>query len=301
MHEDHKKVLVFDRETKKLIEERVWPKALLHFLYDRDTPLAILSRAFVGKLPFASWVYGVTQKTPYSRRKIKNFIAMNGIQEKDFLKNSFTSFSDFFVRKLHPKARPIANTDLVAPADGRYFCYNNFSKEREVIVKGETLSLLELLGNDIELSRRYENASMVVARLAPMDYHRFHTPVDGTPTSLRTIKGNLFSVNPIALRKSLKYITQNKRKIVKIQTKTIGDVLFIAVGATNVGSIHFTFEKDKPLKKGDEMGYFDLGGSLLICLFEKGRVTFFEDITEQSKNGVEVLCKMGQPLGTFKH
>ena len=104
-------------------------------------------------------------------------------------------------------------------------------------------------------------------------------------------------MNPLALRKKIEILSQNKREITELQTSNFGKVLFIEVGATFVGSIHHTFSPNEAYAKGDEKGYFSFGGSSLILLFEPGRIQFDQDLIEASAGKLEVKALMGQSLG----
>jgi phosphatidylserine decarboxylase len=289
-------IFVYDREKGKVFEEKVFPLGALQFLYGKKGLISSILRTFVAKLPVVSFLYGAWSRTPWTRFEVKRFIKEHQMEEKEFEKNRFSSFHDFFIRALKKSARPIASSNIVAPADGRYFFYQNFSEQKEIIIKGQTLSLSALLGGDEALASKYSKGSLIAARLAPVDYHRFHFPINGTPRKGKKIRGYLYSVSPIAFRKTLSYITQNKRVICPIETASGKTVLAIAVGATNVGSIHFTYTPNQEYKKGDEMGYFDLGASLVIYLFEPGHIQIDEDLLAQSQKGIEVYCKMGSSL-----
>ena len=138
---------------------------------------------------------------------------------------------------------------------------------------------------------------MVMARLAPADYHRFHFPCNCTPSKAHLITGPLYSVNPIALRKNIEYLTENKRMITELKTHLFGTILAIEVGATFVGSIVQTFEPEKHYAKGDEKGYFEFGGSCILLLFEPARIQLDQDLIENTHQGLETLGQMGQSLG----
>ena len=139
---------------------------------------------------------------------------------------------------------------------------------------------------------------MAIARLCPSDYHRFHFPCDGIPAKPRLINGLLYSVNPIALKKNVSILSENKRMITEIETDHFGTVLYIEIGATSVGSIRQTYTPDLKVKKGDEKGYFEFGGSCIALLFEKGRVTFDADLTANTQKGIETKANFGETLGT---
>lgn len=104
-------------------------------------------------------------------------------------------------------------------------------------------------------------------------------------------------MNPIALKKDIGILTKNKREMTTLITKSFGQILYIEVGATNVGSIHQTFIPNEPYAKGDEKGYFSFGGSCLVLLFEPGRIQFDQDLLEASHKNMEVRCLFGQSLG----
>jgi phosphatidylserine decarboxylase len=164
------------------------------------------------------------------------------------------------------------------------------------IVKGKKFSLETLL-QDSDLAKQYANGSMVIARLCPTDYHRFHFPCNCIPERSYNIAGDLFSVNPLALRKNIHILSQNKRQITILHSKNFGKILFIEVGATYVGSIHQTFVPGEPYAKGDEKGYFSFGGSSLILLFEPNCIQFDQDLIEASGQRMEIRGLMGQSMG----
>ncbi|MES2199982.1 MAG: phosphatidylserine decarboxylase, partial [Chlamydiota bacterium] len=127
-----------------------------------------------------------------------------------------------------------------------------------------------------------------------------HFPCSCTPSKSFLINGPLYSVNPLALRKRIEILAQNKREITILGTECFGKVLFIEVGATCVGAIHQTYTPEKLHEKGAEKGYFSFGGSSLVLLFEPGAIVFDQDLVEASKEGIEVLGLMGQTLGHLK-
>lgn len=211
---------------------------------------------------------------------------------------SFGSFNDFFIRTLKPSARPI-DEDLdvaILPADARYRVFSNIHSADGYWVKGKKFSLEKLIGDDT-LAHKYLFGSMVFARLCPVDYHRFHFPFNCVPNKARLINGPLFSVNPIALKRNINIVTENKRMITELQTKNFGTVLYIEVGATYVGSIRQTYTPNQHYAKGDEKGYFEFGGSMLILLFPPFHIQFDQDLVNASERGIEVKGLLGQSLG----
>jgi phosphatidylserine decarboxylase len=296
-------IVYYDRETGKQAIERVYGAKALNFLYGKDLFTRIFGAPLLHLLvknPIFSALYGWFQKRSFSKKKIIPFIETFGIDTSEFQESvdSYPSFNDFFIRKLKPEARPIADGDDVAiiPADGRYRFYQNIEKSDGFIVKGEKFNLLSLL-KDPDLASRYAHGSMVMARLCPTDYHRYYFPCTCIPGPTRLINGWLYSVNPIALQKDIHIFTQNKRAVCELLTESFGPVLFIEVGATNVGSIHQTYQERRAYSKGDEKGYFSFGGSSLILLFEPGRILFDEDLLYATAQGLEIKCLFGQSMG----
>lgn len=293
------KIIYIDRETGKEKEEEIYGGEYLRFLYG-DTSLGKWLCHLLSKRPFFSHFYGFCQKLSITKRKILPFIKNFSIDTSEFLEgvHTFSSFNAFFIRKLKPSVRPIARGAewAIIPADGRYLVFPNLSKLDGIHVKGQTLSLGQLL-KDEPLAHRYKEGSLVIARLAPVDYHRFHFPVTCTPSKPKLIQGPLYSVNPIALRQRISILAENKREITTLKTAEFGTLLFIEVGATHVGTIHQTFAPGELYAKGDEKGYFSFGGSSILLLFEPGKIFLDADLLEATQRGREVYCKVGQTLG----
>lgn len=287
----------FDRLTKKVEVEKVYGEKALRFLYG---PLGKPLLPLLTRIPLFSALYGYWQHLPWTRRKIEPFIKAFDVDPQEFAEpvSSFRSFNDFFIRKLKPEARPIdqnKNTAVI-PADGRYRCFQNVNLSDGFVIKGEKFDMANLLEDEF-LAEHYQHGSMVMARLCPSDYHRFHFPCDCVPGQTRFINGWLYSVNPIAIRRDIHIFTRNKRTLCILETETFGKVLYMEIGATNVGSIHQTYIPNKPHPKGAEKGFFSFGASALILLFEPGAITLGQDLLEATNKGLETRCLLGQSLG----
>lgn len=291
-------IYYFDRETKLKEKEHVYGEKYLKYLYIGKGFFAFLLRTLVARLHFISIIYGMIQNTSFSKRKIPEFVKNFNIDASEFLKpiSSYKSFNDFFIRKLKPTSRPIdkAKNSLIIPADGRYLFYENTSN-LQLKVKGQKLSIEDLLG-DKKLAEKYTNGTVILSRLCPSDYHRFHFPCDCIPDIPKLINGALFSVNPIALKHNIKILSENKRVVTLLHTELFGLVAFIEIGATLVGSIKQTFKPGRKVLKGEEKGYFMFGGSSIAMLFEKDQLILAKDLIELSKESLEIRCKMGQLL-----
>nr|WP_213157517.1 phosphatidylserine decarboxylase [Parachlamydia sp. AcF125] len=292
-----------DRLSQKMEREKVYGEQFLKLLYGQDLLSRVLGASvlfFLARFPIFSFFYGWWQSQPWTAKKIQPFIDAFQVDSSEFAGpvEQFKSFNDFFIRKLKAEARPFVHGESVAitPADGRYLCYQNIEQIDGFIIKGKKFSLDGLL-KDAQLANRYREGTMVMARLCPTDYHRYHFPCDCIPGIARTIPGDLYSVNPMAIRHNLETYTENKRTLCVLETKQFGQVLFIEVGATFVGSIHQTYVPYSQIKKGDEKGYFSFGGSSLILLFEPNRLQLDEDLIQAGLSHIETKCLMGQSLG----
>jgi phosphatidylserine decarboxylase len=289
-----------DRESKENKTEDVYGQRAIEFLYGNKSALSKLVCTLISKITFFSVFYGFLQKTKSSKNKIRSFIKKYNIDTNEFLDpvDSFKSFNDFFIRKLKKEARPIASGSNVAiiPADGRYLFYEDVEKVDGFVVKGKKFDLKKLLQNET-LANKFKDAGLVIARLCPLDYHRFHFPFDSFVHESQSIKGPLYSVNPLAIKQNIDIFTENKRSFTLLKTAGGKEVVFMEVGATSVGSIFQTFLPNHFVKKGDEKGYFSFGGSTLVLLFEKGSITFDNDLLNASKEHREIYCKFGQSMG----
>lgn len=296
-------IVYIDRQTGQKHIEKVYKERALRLLYGEGC-LSRLVRPWLlpslTKWPWFSALYGYLQKRSSSSRKIRPFIETFGVDSSEFLNpiTHFRSFNDFFIRRLKPEARPLAADpcSAIIPADGRYYFYANIKECNGFIVKGQKFELNALLGQE-QLAKEYEEGSMVMARLCPSDYHRFHFPCDCLPGPSHLINGWLYSVNPLAVKKNLQIFTQNKRTLCELQTPLFGRVLYMEIGATNVGSIQETYTPGQWQAKGAEKGYFEFGGSALILLFPKNTIAFDQDLLTATAEGLEIRCLLGQSMG----
>lgn len=289
------KIKFIDRKSGEIKFEKPPGEGLLKFLY--NNPFGKLAILPLAKRKFISAFYGRRMDKPSSAEKIKGFVDELKIDMTESVKKieEFTTFNDFFYRKLKPSARPIGS-DFVSPGDGRLLAFENVSEVHNFFVKGREFTLSEFLGSE-NLAKKYKNASMLILRLAPNDYHRFHFPYGGTPSEVKTIKGSYFSVSPHALASNFtKVFCENKREFCELETADKGTVLLAPVGATMVGTIIETYTPNKPLNKGDEMGYFAFGGSTVVILVDKDQIKIDQDILSNTKNKIESFVKMGEKI-----
>lgn len=296
-------IIYLDRTTGNKEVEKVYGNTFLRFLYGDG----LFSKLFgvplqhiLSRIPFFSAFYGYLQNRPYSKKKVAPFIKNFDVKVAEFEQKpeNFRSFNDFFIRKLKPEARPIASGDDIAviPADGRYYFYSHIDETEGFVVKGEKFHLSSLL-DDAALASHYDRGAMIIARLCPADYHRFHFPCACIPGPTRFINGWLYSVNPIAIKKDIHIFTQNKRTICELTTERFGKVLFLEIGATSVGAIHETYTPGQHYEKGAEKGYFSFGASSLILLFPPKTIILDRDLISATAQHLEIKCLWGQSMG----
>ncbi|MCX6879657.1 MAG: phosphatidylserine decarboxylase [Verrucomicrobia bacterium] len=289
----------FNRHTGAIETEQIYGEGFLRWAY--GNPLGTLALAALVKRPVFSKWYGHRMSTPASASRIAPFIARYGLDPAEFAEppTSFASFNEFFYRKLQPAARPIdaGEASVVFPADGRHLGFERASAMAGVFVKGQRFDLPALLG-DAALAARYAEGTLVLSRLCPVDYHRFHFPAAGTPSATRLLPGPLFSVSPLALRQRLSYLWTNKRTLTRLETHRFGTVLLLEIGATCVGTIAQTFSVGSPVAKGAEKGYFAFGGSSTLTLFEPGAIRLAADLREHSATQTELYARIGSRMGS---
>ncbi|MBC8062322.1 MAG: phosphatidylserine decarboxylase [Clostridiaceae bacterium] len=288
----------YNRRTKKYETEKVLGEKYLEWSYSSPIGMSLLNLLIKKKI--FSKVYGYFCDTSRSRKKIHNFISDFDIDISISKKTAFEfeSFNDFFTRELTAKARPITSNCkiLTSPGDGRVLVYEDIDLDKLVQVKGYTYSLNELL-KDYSTAANYNGGVCMIVRLCPTDYHRFHFIDNGSCSKTNKIKGDFYSVSPIALKKIPQLYCKNKREWSVFHSENFGDILQVEVGATCVGTIVQNYEVDSPVKKGQEKGYFKFGGSTVILFFEPNKIKIDRDIIKQSKLGIETKILMGEKIG----
>jgi len=283
-----------DRESGLVKTEKVAGERWLVWLY--NNPVGEATLWALAKRKMVSSVYGNLMDRPASAEKILPFVEEFDIDLGIAQKQEFNSFNDFFTRKLKKDARPVDTNSniIVSPADGKILAYTNILNT-DFIVKGYRFDVFSFLDDSV-IAQKYLDGSLVIFRLAPNDYHRFHFPVNGSVSPITRIDGDYYSVNPLALRKMAEIFCLNKREFIILSNPLFGNVVMAEVGATMVGSIEQTYKGDFAIK-GEEKGYFEFGGSTVVLLFEKNKIRIDDDLLINSTNGLETTIKVGERIG----
>lgn len=288
------KIVYIERATGEKKEELVPGGGFLKFLYGSTAGKLSLNTLVKRKL--FSIMGGAYMDSKASAKKIAPFIAKHSMDMGDYIvpKDGFSCFNDFFYRKINTSKRPIGE-GVVSPADGKILTFETVAASQEFFVKGSLFNVASFLADE-KLAKKYEGGAMCIVRLAPVDYHRFHFPAAGKAGKMVRIKGDYYSVSPLALRKSLEIFCQNKREYCIQETADYGDILICDVGATLTGSIIQTYTEEAHQPKGGDRGYFAFGGSTTVLLFEQGKMNFSKDLIDNTKAGLETTIKMGETI-----
>eukprot|EP01083_Nonionella_stella_P101635 288268_1 len=231
-----------------------------------------------------------------------NFISRYNINMTQYDPSDYTRYetvNQWFSRRLKPGARVIADSGndkvLSSPADARVLVFRNFPTTSKFWIKSQEFTFAKLL-NDPSLANDFNGATMFNIRLAPKDYHRFHMPVSGRIRSVRRISGSFHSVDAVAMS-SENLAILNERVAVIVDTQAFGAVAIVPIGAFCVGSVTIIPTKGQEVIRGDELGYFQFGGSTIVVLIQANVLAPDEMLSLASHHQVETLLRMGNPIG----
>lgn len=244
---------------------------------------------------FSRW-YGYYNRTALSRRRIAPFVEKYGIRMEDYEQREFSCFRDFFVRRPRPESRPVdmAEESFISPADSKLSVYPIGAHSR-IPVKGVEYTLSELTGG-MASPADYEGGMCMAFRLTMDDCHRYCFVDGGRVTGRLSIRGKLHTVSPVS--REYKVYRENSRVVNVLKTRNFGRIVCIEVGALFVGRI--VNHPVRRFEKGMEKGYFEPGGSTILLLLQKDRVTLDEDIARVCGEGTEVKIRLGERIGSKK-
>ena len=266
---------------------------LLEVIYGHALTRMLL-RPFLS--PAVSDICGKFLSTRLSRRIIPSFVKKNHIDLGIYEKQEFDSYNAFFTRKIKAEQRPINEQKniLISPSDGKVTAYPITQKGR-FWIKHTQYSAAQLL-KDERLAERYMGGWIYVIRLTVDDYHRYCYVADGRKSRQRKIRGVFHTVNPVA-NDYYPIYKMNSREYCLLKTKELGTILLMEVGALMVGKINNHEEDSAQVKRGDEKGMFEFGGSTIVVMTEPGMAEPDKDIIHNTKAQTETLVKMGEPIG----
>ena len=222
-------------------------------------------------------------KAKWSKRIIPSYMKIYDINLEEVSKKpqQFSSLHDFFTRELLTDARPVDESPYVytSPVDAKVESFGRIEWDMTFLVKGKPYALEDLLGNK-DRAAQYADGHFIVFYLSPSDYHRIHSPINGTVLRQYTLGQTSFPVNQLGLTYGKKPISHNYRLVTELKVANDQHVALIKVGATFVNSIVLT-NTTAHWQKGQEVGYFSFG-STVVMLFEKDAITFTDNVVQGS-------------------
>jgi phosphatidylserine decarboxylase len=268
----------------------------LNFLLTNRIPRAALTR-------FMGWFSKI--ENPYVRdASIACWRLFSDLDLSEAKKTEFKSLHDCFTRELRPGLRPVDPDPAVvtSPSDGIIGAHGRIADTELFQIKGAPYSLLDLLG-DPALVERHRNGRFVTLRLTSSMYHRFHAPYDCRIEKVTFIHGDVWNVNPIALKRVERLFCKNERAVLQTRLATGEALTLVPVAAILVASIrlHFLdvtlnaqsrgpvdFPCGAQVRKGDELGWFEHGSTIIVLTPDQ--FEFCDNVAD----GARIKC--GEPL-----
>lgn len=283
-----------DRNGREITED-VSQQKLLRFLYEKPLGQAILSLLI---RPGVSRLAGRLLDTRLSAGLVKPFLRSHDIDMEQFVEREYTSYNDFFTRKVKPGKREFSGEpkELCAPCDSR-LCVYPIHEDAHFLVK-DTVYTMESLFHSRTIPKYYKGGTLLLFRLSVEDYHRYCYVDDGKKTRNYRIPGVFHTVNPLA-NDACPIYKENTREFSVLCSRHFGKVLMMEVGAMLVGRI-VNHHQEREVRRGEEKGLFEFGGSTVILCFPRDSIRLDEDILANSAAGRETRVLQGEKIGTAK-
>lgn len=300
------KINFFSRPNQEIETELVYGDEAIRFIY--DNPIGKLMAPIVASKA-VSQLYGSYQDLAVSGNKVPAFVEkfnidlslyQSGSLETDKKEHSYRTFNEFFIRKFKDNTRTFIKDENKMPAfsEARYFGHREITDKVALPVKGKLLKSGDLLAGS-QWADTFAGGPLLIARLCPVDYHRYHYPLSGSTLDSFQIDGQYHSVNPVALSSKPEILIVNERRASILETSKFGKLAYIEVGAAMVGKIVQRHDENKSHRRGDEKGYFLFGGSTVIVLGEKGMWSPSADILNNTEKGMETYLHLGDEVAVL--
>lgn len=278
----------------EVVERKDSQERLLSLLYG-----TIGGRVFLKILtrPLVSKAAGAFLSTKLSCFLIRPFVRRNGIDMSQFTEEKYGSYNAFFSRKIRSGARKVDMDarHLISPCDSKLTAVP-IGEDLQLTIKHTTYTIESLL-RDSQLAKEFCGGWALIFRLTVDDYHRYCYVADARKSANVSLPGVLHTVNPIA-NDYFPIYKENAREYTLCDTREFGKLLMMEVGALLVGRI-VNHHQEAEVKRGEEKGYFQFGGSTIVMLLQEGRVHVDADILKNSKAGLETVVRMGEKIGTI--
>jgi phosphatidylserine decarboxylase len=283
---------VWDRRSGKLVQD-----------FMDDSPSTYESRPrrsltqWLQSHPMYDWLLAAYQNTSFSARKIEPFVRKHGIDISEFEPVNYRSYAEFFERRFRPGARsfPESPDEMGAFAEARYFAWEQLLEDQQFPIKGHSLNARQLLGAE-DRAKPFVGGSVLLVRLAPVDYHHVHYPDEGTTLEQERLGYRLWTVNRNALQNQPDILFRNERNVNILMTRNFGRIGFVEIGALSVGRIVQVHPLDKPFRRGAEKSIFRFGGSAIAVFGERGAWSPAADLLEKTSAGTETFLRLGEPV-----
>ncbi len=264
---------------------------LLRNLYNTnfgEKSLKILTHKYFSKTA------GFILNSKFSKIAIDKFIKENNININEYEGYPYKSYNDFFIRKIKKEYRPFdMNKDhFISPCDSKLLVHE-ISENNTYTIKDVNYTFYELTKSK-KIANKFKGGYLMIFRLSVDDYHRYYYVDDGKKTRNVKIDGLYHTVNPIATN-TLPIYKENKREMCILKSENFDDLMLMEIGAMVVGKI-VNYHQDTPVKRGQEKGRFEFGGSTVIIAVKKDILKIDEDILENTKNGFETKVKLGEKI-----
>jgi len=268
----------------------------INFLLTNRIPRAALTR-------FMGWFSKI--ENPYvCAASIALWRLFSDLDLSEAKKTEFKSLHDCFTRELKEGLRPFDSDPAIvtSPSDAIIGAHGAIEDTELFQIKGANYSLLDLLGLP-ELVETHRNGRFVTLRLTSSMYHRFHAPADFAIERVTFISGDVWNVNPIALKRVEKLFCKNERAVIETHLASGEALTLVPVAAVLVASLRLhcidrtlnaqtrgptVFPCEAHVKKGDELGWFEHGSTIIILTPD--RFEFCSNVGEGAR------IKAGQPL-----
>lgn len=284
-------VKIYDRKRQAVMEQADYKDGLLVKLYQSKWGKLLLPCI---TSPFFSSLASIWDYTPLSKKKITDFVTRYQIDLTECEKKRYRNFAEFLTRKRKEKENQLAKTDaVIAVADAKLQAFL-IQENQKITIKDQTYTLLDLL-QDQDLAEEFEEGIACLYRLSMEDYHRYVACESGKILMQKRISGKLHTIRQLA-QKIYPVFKENKRCLTLIDSPR-GKILQMEIGALLAGRIYN--HGLASLKKGQEKGYFGLGGSSIMVLYPKDSIHLDSDIWHYSQQDIETQVALGERIGTY--
>ncbi len=288
----------YDRHRKELMTEKVYANDFLSWSY--NTQLGMLVTDLIFRQKIISRLYGWYHRQTWSRKRIKSFVKSMDINTNELVcpLEDYATFNDFFMREIDLSRRPICDHPnlCIAPVDGKILAYPRVDPNTTFRIKRSPFNLSSFLSDD-KLAEKYAFGSMIISRLCLTDYHHFHFPDSGIPEKTLSIRGKYYAVGPYALDWLIPFYTENHRMLTLFDSDHFGQIAMVEIGAFTVGSIRQRYQPGVHVSRGAEKGGFELGGSTVVLLFQKGKIELDKDLCKNTQEEIETYVRLGESIG----